>query len=262
MKKRRYKYQKSIRIKRKKPLFKRSFFWPAILAFVCLIGFSYFFFLSPFFQIEEINISGENKVSRENIFSKIEDNLGKQILFFKTKSVFLINTAQMRGAIMDAFPQIGAVSFNRQLPETLEIKIKERQAVAVWCSQQCYLIDETGFIFEESAVDFEFLEIEHFEQPLEAGIGEKVIETNLLSLILNINIKLEKIEVPTIKASVVSQERVNFKIQEGWEIYLNLKNDIDWQVEKLALVLEKEISPQKRNNLEYIDLRFTRVYYK
>jgi len=49
---------------------------------------------------------------------------------------------------------------------------------------------------------------------------------------------------------------------EGWTVRFNLKGDLDWQVTELRLALEKQISPEKRKSLEYIDLRFSRVYYK
>ena len=66
----------------------------------------------------------------------------------------------------------------------------------------------------------------------------------------------------TTGAVIVSEERLNVKTSEGWEIYFNTADDLDWQVQELALVLEKQITPEKRRNLEYIDLRFSRVYYK
>ncbi len=55
----------------------------------------------------------------------------------------------------------------------------------------------------------------------------------------------------------------DYKIDDDGFVILNfidlnfdLKNSIDWQMTKLNLVLEKEIPPEKRGDLEYIDLRF------
>jgi len=59
-----------------------------------------------------------------------------------------------------------------------------------------------------------------------------------------------------LEVSIISEERLNAKTSEGWEIYFNLEGDINWQLTKLGAVLEKEIPPEKRENLEYIDLRF------
>ena len=63
-------------------------------------------------------------------------------------------------------------------------------------------------------------------------------------------------------SSYVSEKRLNTKTSEGWEIYFNLKGDLNWQITELGLVSEKQIPLEDRGELEYIDLRFSRVYYK
>jgi hypothetical protein len=94
-------------------------------------------------------------------------------------------------------------------------------------------------------------------------LGEKVIDEKILEFILNSDNKLkEELKINIIEFDLLSQERLNVKTEEGWEIYFDLKGDLNWQTEKLTLVLENEIPPEKRGDLEYIDLRFTRVYYK
>jgi len=55
---------------------------------------------------------------------------------------------------------------------------------------------------------------------------------------------------------MVSQDRINVQTEQGWKIYFNPQEDISWQITKLSSVLEKEIPPEDRENLEYIELRF------
>jgi cell division septal protein FtsQ len=263
-KRRKYRYQKSYRIKRKKPIFKKGFFWPGFLALLCLGGLSYFFFFSSFFQIKEINIEGEQKVSREDILAGIEGEIGKKILFFKTKSVFLVNAAQIREALFAAYPPIAGIAFERQLPDSLNVRITEREARAIWCREECYLMDSRGIIFEKAGLDSpDLVRVIVSEYPQETGLGERAVEEEPLSIILEIESKLkDKTGLKIEEAKAISAERIDFKTDEGWEIYFNAREDINWQITKLDLVLEKEISPEKREQLDYIDLRFTRVYYK
>jgi len=88
-------------------------------------------------------------------------------------------------------------------------------------------------------------------------LGNKVIEKEFLSSILDTESKLENnLKIPVEEVLVVSDERINLKTSEGWEIYLNPKGDVDWQLTKLSEVLEKEIPLEKRGNLQYIELRF------
>ena len=44
--------------------------------------------------------------------------------------------------------------------------------------------------------------------------------------------------------------------KEGWNILLDIKEDMGWQQIKLQIVLEQKIPLEKRGELEYIDLRF------
>ena len=88
-------------------------------------------------------------------------------------------------------------------------------------------------------------------------MGERVIKKEQISQILEIKSKLENdLKITLEEVSIISEERMNLKTTEGWEIYLNPKGDIAWQLTKLSAVLEKEISSGKRGNLEYIELRF------
>ena len=53
-----------------------------------------------------------------------------------------------------------------------------------------------------------------------------------------------------------TEDRVNAKTLGGWEVYFNPQNDIAWQTTKLEAVLAKHIPAEKREILEYIDVRF------
>jgi len=57
-------------------------------------------------------------------------------------------------------------------------------------------------------------------------------------------------------------KRLDIKTAEGWEIYFDLSSDVNFALTKLGLLLEKEIPLEKRGDLSYIDLRFSKVYYK
>ena len=145
-----------------------------------------------------------------------------------------------------------------------------------WCIEnKCFLIDNNGIIFEEIFENYsELPTIKSFNAngkfalpadatALQAGLGQEVVEKETLSKVLQIISKLKQnLEIQIKLADIVSKERLNIKTSENWEIYFNLLGDIDWQITELGLILEKEIDSEKRQKLEYIDLRFNRVFYK
>ena len=80
-----------------------------------------------------------------------------------------------------------------------------------------------------------------------------------MAKVLEINSQLEK-DIKIKEALLISENRLNIKTLEGWEIYFNPKKDLNWQIEEIKILLEQKISPENRENLEYVDLRFEKIY--
>jgi len=240
-----YRYRKPYRVKRKKPILRSRFFGIVILTFTALAGISYFLFFSPFFQISNIAITGNSAVSEENIKA-----------FVPIKNIFLISTESIQKDILDNLPQVAGVKIHKRLPDALSVAISERSAVALWCEEEkCFFIDENAVFFAESA--------ENINGLIKITGAREILNKEKISQILDIQKKIrERSIATTTQANIVSEERLNVRTSEGWEIYFNLRGNLDWQIQELDLVLEKQISPEKRKILDYIDLRFSRVYYK
>jgi len=172
-------------------------------------------------------------------------------------NIFLVDTQRIENDALRSFPSLAEIKIRRNLPDSLSIILTEREAVAIWCGEadkNCSLVDEKGAVFGKASLDSDLVKI----------FGERELLTEeKIDQFLGIRSKLEgKLDTGTTKAFFASDERLNLETAEGWQVYLNLKGDLDWQIEELALVLEKQIPQEKRKNLEYIDLRFSRVYYR
>lgn len=247
-------YRKPRRIKRKIPFYKKKVFWFLFFFFLFFTGNFYLTIFSPLFQIKEIEIFGSEKM-RENIKSLLEPQLSKDLLSFSTKSIFLFNPKEIIQFLYENFPQIEKIEFFKKFPDKLEIEIKERQPLFIFCSQKCYLIDKEGIAFEEFFAKDVF-KIEEANKR-EIKLGEIVIDKEILKEILKIKKVLEEeFQIPLQEIVLVSKERINVKTLQNWEIYFNPTGNVDWQLTKLKFLFEKEIPPEKRENLEYIELRF------
>ncbi|MCK4554783.1 hypothetical protein KAU19_07580, partial [Candidatus Parcubacteria bacterium] len=90
-----------------------------------------------------------------------------------------------------------------------------------------------------------------------SALGDKVIDTDKISQIFNIKSDLRSsLGIMIDEVVIVSEQRFNFTTVDGWDIYFNPQNNIDWQIVKLKEVLEQEIPNENRGLLEYIELRF------
>lgn len=251
-------YRKPYRAKRRKPILKNRFFWIGIFSLIILGGIFYFLFLSEVFQIKNITLAGAQKVSEDNIKSAVESNLEKKILFFKTKNIFQADLNKIKEDVLAEFPQIGEVKISRKFPDTLSLICTERKEIGVFCREpDCFLLDESGVIFENTAGDSRLLKIQNLMSGEELKLGVSVVSKDLLSKIAELHEKLKNdFKISLEEALIITEDRLNLKISEGWEIYFNPQKDLNWQLTKLRAVLDEEIPPEKLNRLEYIELRF------
>lgn len=257
-------FRRSYRKKRIKPLFYSRFFWLPILVLLSAAGIFYMISFHSFFQVREINISGNKKVSLERIETAVTAEVEKKVLFFPSRSIFFVDFGEIKKQILNSFPQVGRVNINRNLPHTLNIVVAEKSGRAVWHQDnKYYLLDENGIIFEEVPGEQEgMFTIQSSITDSEPILGANAIPKERLAQILAIEKRLPEADVLLEEALIVSPERLDIKTVAGWEIYFNIQEDIDWQLTEFVALLEKYISPEDRENLKYVDLRFEKVYYK
>lgn len=258
-------FRKLHRFKRKRPIFRNRYFWISILSLIGAWTIFYFLTFAQTFQVREIIVKGENRITTEEIKSIAEKWLEKKILALNTKSVFLVDPKVIRENILKSFPQIREIKIKRGLPNFLNIIVSERVGVATFCHHnQCFLLDGEGIIFESAPSDSYLLRIQSAALAGQVSLGKRAVEEESLQKIQKITSSFkDNSKILIREVLIVSEERLNIKTVEGWEIYLNPEDNIESQLQKLELVLEKQIPPDKRKDLEYIDLRFgNQAYYK
>ena len=250
-------YKKPYRVRRKKSILKNRFFWFGILTLLILGEIFYLICFSSFFGLEKVVISGNETVSQEDIELIIEENLEKKILIFSSKSILLVNLKKIKEEILTNFPQIAELEINQELPGSFNVKVAERLKSAIWCRvERCFFLDKKGIIFEETSLEGDLVKIINKENGEYPVLGDKVIEKDYLEKILEIQKKLNlDIKIAT-EEFIISPEFLTVKTFEGWKIYFDVEKDINWQLTKLGLVLEKKILSENRGDLEYIELRF------
>ena len=259
MRKRIRRIRRPYRIKRKKSIFKNRFLKPSILILFILTTLFYVVCFLNFFQIKQIKISGNQKVVKENLETTVQNLIEKKILFFPSKSIFLINSDKVKKQILITFPLISSIDFQKELPNSLILEIEERKPIAVFVQDdKSFFIDKQGVIFEEiSETESKRLKLKNLILNESSSLGDQVIDATKISQIFDIESDLRNsLGIRTNEVIIVSEQRFNFTTVDGWDIYFNPQNNIDWQMVKLKEVLEQEIPNENRGLLEYIELRF------
>ena len=256
---RRRRIRKPYRIKRKKSIFENRFLKPSILILFILTTLFYIALFLNFFQIKQIKISGNQKVVKEKLETTIQGLIEKKILFFSSKSIFLVNLDEVKKQILTVFPLISSIDFKKELPNSLILEIEERKTVAIFIqNDKSFFIDKQGVIFEETLeTESKRLKLKNLILNENSGLGDTVINTTKMSQIFDIESNLRNsLGIRINEVVIVSEQRFNFTTTDGWDIYFNPQNNIDWQIIKLKEVLEQEIPNENRGLLEYIELRF------
>jgi len=212
-----------------------------------MVFLAYGFFFSGVFNIKHIEIIGNRKVETEKIREVVQNNAHHFVL---------LSINKLGTIILNEFPEIRQVTIKKKPLDSLEVIVRERRGAAIWCKQekQCFALDSQGIIFEEREIG-EFLPVINFSGTLEANLGDKIIVEKLLGKLLLFDQSIRRF-LKVSQYTIVSEERINVGISEGWDVYIAPKENIDWQVDKLEAVIEKNIPEGQRVNLEYIDLRF------
>ncbi|MEA3295861.1 MAG: FtsQ-type POTRA domain-containing protein [Patescibacteria group bacterium] len=276
-------FRKSYRAKKKKKsLSKNKFLIYGILVLITIICLFYLFLLSWFFQIEKIEISGNEKIKAREIENLINNEINKKILFIPCQNIFLANLNNIEKNLSNKFPRINAISAQKKFPRTLKIKIQEKQAIGVFIpnmdiprenNENSDIMDiqnEIGFLIDKQGVIFEKINLDEHNKKLkiknlildqECQLNDIKMDKNIIAKILKIAGKMEKnLKIPIVSAEIVSKQKLDIETAENWKIYFNPQKDIDWQITQISLLLKEKIIFEKRRELEYIDLRFDKIY--
>ncbi|TSC75711.1 MAG: hypothetical protein G01um101430_205 [Parcubacteria group bacterium Gr01-1014_30] len=264
----RKRYRKPHRHRRRKSIFKRKFFWVSSFTLASFAGLLYLFIFSDFFQVAGISVQGQESELAQHIEDLVEGRLEKKFLFIGSRSIFLVNSGKLREVILQKFPQVGELEIEKTFPNILNLALAERQEVGVFCFTRrsfseggldnCFLLDKNGVIFAPATEDLTLPKLSNLTLETEPTLGSKVIDQETLNIILELEKNLKNISPE--EFLLVSTERLNVKTQDGFEVYFSLKKSLGEQITALLTLLESALPPEKRTLLEYIDLRFDRIF--
>lgn len=250
-------------LKPKKLIVQRLWFWIILLSFIIgIIGIYALFFWSKF-QIKNIAISGNEKIKANDIESFVLANMDKNIF---ANRIFTIDAKNLTEDVLTAFPVIKSVRVQKKWPQGIELIIKERSPVAVFCDTKnpnaCFLMDDSGIIFEPTENIPQDMFLVNLKNDKEFIIGQTAVKKMNVDIILKVLRQLKDNFQIDIKKAVVSDILV-ITTSENWQIYFDTTSGIDTQIMKMNALLKTEIPPNIRKNLQYIYLQYKdRAYYK
>jgi cell division septal protein FtsQ len=219
--------------------------------------------------VKNVVVYGNEKVDAKDIQKLVLSNTSVEFFRFwkieiRSSSIFLVNKNNLQKQILTGFSTIDRVVISKNYPKTLTVEITERKPIGAYCgsSNQCYLIDPNGVVFQQlPGVPDGTTIIRQLTDNAQIYDGQKVMTSDVVDAIYKIQTNLKNnFQMDAKEASITSQVRLNVLTSEGWQIYFDLDSgyDINSQLTKLDLLLSggpEGISVNSRKNLRYIDLR-------
>ncbi|MDP2820589.1 MAG: FtsQ-type POTRA domain-containing protein [bacterium] len=237
------------------------FFWAVFFVFV---GFVFFAFC-PYLQIKDIEISGMFRFSSKDYLREIANNfVAKKLIFIENRNIFFIWNKSLENYIKEKDFKIGQVAVRKIYPDKIFISIEERFPVGIiYSGEEGFLFDNEGIIFQNVGKDFSNQNLIRSLTSNSIILGEKNLEENFINdLETTFDVFENKLKIGLENIDISSSDKIIVNTKEGWKVFLAIDKNLKINLEKLKIVLIQEISLKNRVNLDYIDLRFDKIFYK
>lgn len=256
-------------VRRRKSVFANLYFSFSVFASIIVLSAVGFFLFSPRFQIEELKVSGNDNIPTEELERVAGDETKTSFSFLgfdiSTASIFLFGKSGT-DVLKEAFPEIEEVVVKKNFPNGITLQIVEKTPFAVWTDSfddsRGYLVDKEGSFIKnyEDKQEYSSLiradqkenikDLDKQEVLSELSLIEKELKDNSL-IVYSFDLFDGGISNGKRIIKVVVESSVNcliiFNINDG---------DLEWQTEKLEIVLKNSKYSSDLNSLKYIDLRF------
>ena len=238
----------------------------------------------PQFTIKEVSVEGAKNIAPPLIKAFIDTKLNDgSYHLFSRENIFLYPKADIVKSISGYFPRIlnAHISRDALMAQAINVTVVEREPFARWCEgtgnrqeaigngnqtagQDCFDIDETGFVFAKSASTTSPGRVV-FTGGLATSsppIGQTFLPQHFTGVLAFVS-RLKEQGYQVTDVSVENEQDFKVSLSQGFALRASFGADADTLVRNLQDVLSSDTLRGKENKIEYVDLRFgNRVYYK
>jgi cell division septal protein FtsQ len=230
-------------------------------------GASYVSYL-PQFNVQDVHVTGTNELPARLVESYIDTLFhdGENRLFSNT-TVLSYSPARIAEKTSEYFLKTKNVSISREslLATAITVLVEERVPYATWCGSvgDCYVLDETGFLFAAASTTAPLAESYIFYGGIQGNpLGQEYIPARFPGAVALLRY-LGQAGLRPKEFKISGDKDFSIGFAEGFQAYASFGQDPADLTANLKLVLASKPLIEKRDELSYVDLRFgDRVYYK
>ncbi len=241
----------------------------ALVATLWFLLFSNYFLLSNI----EVNLKKAAKISKtssqeiKNLVLK-QSREQKRFFVFSQRNLLLFDASQLSETLNDKYC-LENLQISKKLPHTLVINLTEKNYAVIWQEDDSfyYVGSEGDIITEVNPTEIKQKQYPLIENLSQDKINNRKISVDLekVNFIINLfsQFKKQAKDIDIEKFKIDSEfNTVKVTLKEGVELYFNVKDDINKQIEKLLTIRNQRLKDDFFKKT-YIDLRYgDRVYYR
>ncbi len=234
--------------------------------------FAYVVLFSPYHRVGTVRVSGTRDVSSEEVRAFVLRELsGSYWGFIPKDDYFLVRKDRIRSDLLTEFPKLKDVAISTSFPRRVDVSVTERDRLLLWCSGgPCFLLASDGtphearYAEEDANQPFVHSIVDESAEPVTDGAtilsGDDMAAYFTLEKAFHDEFSLDPVPVAS-TPSRVSRE-LRFTMGEGWDLFVSLSLAPEKTLSALRLLFAKELPPEKRTDLRYVDLRTeNRAFY-
>ncbi len=241
----------------------------SLLTLILLAAMALFLIYSHYFDIREIIVTGtgqiENQTIEDHARQQIKDNI---LAIIPQRNIFLFSASRLTQTLNRKYA-LNSLTIKRKLPNSLIIDYREKEyAFILEENNNFFYADKHGHIITEANL----LEVNERDYPIILNLSDDRIYNDqtqinakyLEAVFILFSIFKDHSEELKIERYIIDKEINTIKvgILAGPQVYINIENDIDKQINKL-LVIKNEKLKDNFVNKTYIDVRYgDSVYYR
>jgi hypothetical protein len=263
--------ERTVRRRRKKFLL---FFGVGYAALLILLWLGqWFFFKSPLWNVQHVEIQGEENVSQAQVLDLLHAKaLGTP--FFSHALGFsnmLAWKSELTETDASLLPSVKSIAISKNyFTRTISVVVTEREPVGVWCELPdgqasptvCWWFDRDGLVFKKSLpLEGSVVKVVYDTSQQSLGLGTHVLPQQFLSPLFSVFEVLQTsgLAVQSIRLHTLSSEELEVQTANGPLLYFSLR----FSAANTSAVLEKLMQEDSFKKLEYVDFRVeNRAYYK
>ncbi|MEA1926283.1 MAG: FtsQ-type POTRA domain-containing protein [Patescibacteria group bacterium] len=241
---------------------KKTIFWIIFIGFWVVAFWT--LFLSDVMRVGSIVVNS-SRAEKEEIRCLARNEIAGMYLDALPKdNLLIIPRRAIIGSLHDSFIFIKNVQVTRSFPKTIEISVEERESHMIWCNgYSCALVDEQAEAFynlepETNEVAKDLVKITDTSGE-EITIGSRVASPTFIRFCENLPQTVQQQAGIAIGNDLETPSSMSEEVQaitsDGWKILFSTNRPIEIQGKVLEKILNETITFDRKDKIEYIDLR-------